>query len=394
MKKKEKSPFAKELENARKIQEDKQLPFEERQENRYKKVDYIFDELASKENRYIFYCPDIPFGCSLVKIIYEYAKITQELGYKTIVLHEVKGFIPKWFDFDWAKDIKKDYVSSKEGGAAEYKFAPSDTIIIPDGFFTIMKGFYQINPLHKVVLAIGYNGLASMEPGYTWEAIGFKDVICISEDIKNNYQSLFPNLNYYVSSYVVDFDKLTPLESKKIKPTIGLMIRDRELASKIVNIFTNKYKYFNYFQFKVLKKLSISQYCDELSKCAVVIFADDKSAIPAPLVEALATQVPVITHKNSFLNSFQGVDTFYVTETMDEFEITDCLANFCDLWSSNPSSVFKHSNIEIEKVLNNFKEENVKLSLIEILNNLQEEKIKTFTAIEKLIDEGKIDKNN
>src|ERR1035437_2852829 len=200
-----KSEFVKEIEDARKKQFEQSLPLEKRQEKRYDKLDTIFEEIANKSNRYLLYCPDIPFACSLVKIIYEYAKVMKDLGYTVVILHEEEGFKPNWLDFDWTKDIPKGYLSSKKDKKqAAWDFLPSDTIIIPDGFFSIIKGFYQVNPLHKIVLAVGYNGLASMEPGMNWGGLGFKDVICISEKIRDNYKSLFPSLNYYTTNYIIN----------------------------------------------------------------------------------------------------------------------------------------------------------------------------------------------
>jgi len=169
------------------------------------------------------------------------------------------------------------------------------------------------------------------------------------------------------------------------------MIRDRELASKIVNIFTNKYPHFNYFQFKVLKKQTVKQYCEELRKCAVIVFADDKSAIPAPLVEAVCAKVPVITHQNNFLKTFVGIESFNVIDISDEFAFADYLAEFCNLWSSNSTALFQTTGSSADLIIDNFRESNVKESLIKVVNLLQEEKIKTFTAIDEMVQKGELD---
>jgi hypothetical protein len=391
-KSKEKSMFVKNLEKARNVQEDRKLSLEDRQENRYKKVEVIFEELVGKKNRYLLYCPDIPFACSLVKIVYEYAKQMIDLGYDARVLHEEKGFKPNWLDLDWVKDVKVDYLSTpKESKSPEYKFKPSDTVIVPDGFFSIMKSFYEIKPLHKVVLALGYNGLATMEPGVNWGTLGFKDVICISDGIKKQYEKTLPGLNYYTSSYLINDDLLEPVDIKEIKPVIGLMARDRELAAKIINIFTNKYPFFSYFQFKILKKLSVKKYCEELRTCSVLVFADDKSAIPAPIVETIKSQIPVITHENRFLENFKGIDSINVVEVNDEFGFADMLAKFCEVWSSVSTNDFKGISIEGEALLEQFSEKNLKTSVSKIMNTLQEEKIKVFSAIEKKIEAGELE---
>jgi len=141
-----------------------------------------------------------------------------------------------------------------------------------------------------------------------------------------------------------------------------------------------------------LKKLSVQRYCEELRTCSVLIFADDKSAIPAPLVEAIKAKVPVITHSNRFLNTFEGIDTISVVETNDEFGFAEMLAKFCELWSSYSTKEFKQDlGVEAIKLLENFTESSVKQNLIKIMDNLQEEKIKTFSAIEKKIEAGELE---
>ena len=122
------------------------------------------------------------------------------------------------------------------------------------------------------------------------------------------------------------------------------------------------------------------------------MFVDDKSAIPAPIFEALAAKVPVITHSNRFLENYPLTDSIILTETNDDFELADVLASFCDKWVGENTKQFKTTNEEVQNVLKLYTEKEVKGQLIEIFNLLQEEKVKTFTAIEKLIEEGKIDK--
>ena len=102
-----KSEFQKSLDAGFKKQHDEGLSIEQRKENRYEKLDKIFTELGNKENRYIFYTPDIPFPCTTVKVIYEYANYLTSLGYNILILHEVKGFKPNWLkNEELTKEVK------------------------------------------------------------------------------------------------------------------------------------------------------------------------------------------------------------------------------------------------------------------------------------------------
>ena len=102
-----KSVFQQQLDQAAKTKADKAITTEERKERRYEKLNAIFEELGNKKNRYLFYCPDIPFANTMVKTIYEYANILKQAGFNAIVMHEVKPFKPDWLKYDWVKDIEK-----------------------------------------------------------------------------------------------------------------------------------------------------------------------------------------------------------------------------------------------------------------------------------------------
>ena len=175
----------------------------------------------------------------MVKIIYEYVHILTLAGYNATVLHEVKGFTPTWLKYDWVKDIKKGYLSEKDkqGGHTNpvWDFKPTDTIIIPDGFWEVMRGLYENKTLHRVVLCLGYSGLSTIDPpGVDWSFVGVTDVLCVSEQVKEDYKKLWPTMNYYVVGYPIEFDKLQPIEKTLQTPTIGLDKLKDQSSKKIL----------------------------------------------------------------------------------------------------------------------------------------------------------------
>lgn len=384
------SVFRKELETAFKAKKDKELSPEDRAEARYKKLDKIFDELGNKTNRYLFYCPDIPFANSMVKIIYEYSHMLNKAGYNTMVLHEVQGFKPTWLKYDWVKDIKVGYLSErkKQGGYSQptWDFKPTDTIIIPDGFWEVMRGLYDNRTLHKVVLCLGYSGLSTIDPGVNWSYVGITDVICVSEQVKNDYQKIWPSMNYYVVGYEINFDKLTPIEKVDQKPTIGLMARSREDAQQIINLFFANYPFLDLFQFKVMKKLDTEQYFQQLRECMALVLVDEKGGHPAPYIEALAADIPVISVYGRGMSHLAQQEGIYWVNINDSFLIAEEIASLCLNWLSD-----KQPTIENKQILKNYESKEVLTRLVGVMDNLQEHKIKLFTAIKKAVDEGKLD---
>ena len=386
------SAFQQHLNQSFKTKADKALTPEERKEKRYEKLQAIFEELGNKQNRYLFYCPDIPFANSMVKVIYEYAHILQNNGYNAVVMHEVKGFKPEWLKYDWAKDIKKEYLSEKKKdgrySSPEYNFKPTDTIIVPDGFWQTMTGLYEMKTQHKVVLCMGYGGLTSIEPGVNWGTVGFTDVICMSEQVKKDYMEIWPHLNYHVIGYPLELEKLTPIEKTEQKPTIGMMSRSREDAQQIINLFYAKFPFLDMFQFKVLKKLDTEVYNECIRQCIVTVFIDEKAGYPAPPIESLAADIPVIAVYGRGMSHISKQEGVTWLPTGDNFLLTEQLAGFCIDWLEKVPETIKD-----KAILESFKEEKVIEKLLPVMEKFQEHKVKLFTAVKSAVDEGKLEEN-
>jgi hypothetical protein len=386
---KKKSAFQTGLSKDIKAYNDRNLPEEKRKSQRYAKLESIFTEIGDRNNRYIFYCPDIPFACSLVKSIYEHAFLLNKLGFNAQIVHEVKGYRPVWLRYDWGKDLKVHYLSEKTNKGdytkPEFNFRPTDTIIVPDGFWSVMTGFAEVKTLHKVVMAFGYGGFATAEPGGNWASLGFTDVICMSEGIKEDYEKVWPELAYHVTGYSIDIEALSPLVKTEIEPTIALSCRSREDAQTIINLFYGRYPFLDMFQFKVLKKLDTATYHEQLKDSAVLIFSDTQAGHPAPPLEALAANVPVLCVEGrgmSHLHNQQGI--MFVPN--DNFIIAEALAEYCYNWLED-----NIVTIEDKSILDNYTQTVVSNNLISTFSSLQERKIALFTAIKTAVDEGKLD---
>jgi hypothetical protein len=391
---KKKSIFQEKLQKSFARANDQQLDPTERKNRRYAQLEKIFESLSNKENRFIFYCPDIPFALSTVKVIYEFAKLAQDCGYNTIVLHDVKGYIPTWFQEQWvANDIKREYLSSrlKKGGYSKptFDFKPTDTIIIPDGFWTVMQGFVEVKQIQKVVLALGYGGLATVEPGLDWGILGFSKVLCVSEDIMNDYKTLWPHLTYYITPYTLSIEGLEsfkkPLEEKL--PVIGLSIRNREYAQQLINIFYSKYPFLDLFQFKILKKLNTDDYLEALSICAIQVLIDENAGCPAQPLEATYFDVPTLQiYGRGYEEVAKQEDGQYFIEKFDLYEIADTLANFCFNWLDNPTEGIKDKSL-----LTSHETSFVKQELNITFKELQAGLVEKFSAIKQAVDNNKLE---
>jgi len=376
--------------SARKVAQKKLSP-EKRKERSLQRLEETFLKLGNKENTYLFYCPDMPFGTTSVKTIYEFAYKLQKLGFSTKVLHEQYGFKPNWFKEEWVKEVQVDYIQGKQlvksnkRPESNYRFNPTDTIILPEGFWTLAEGFKEIKPLNKVILALGYGGLMTAEPGLDWSHFGFTDVICLTERLKQDYQAVWPHFRYHVVPYSIDTQKLAPVTVDKVYPAIGLSVRNREDAQAIINIFYNRYPYLDIFEFKVLKRLDTNSYADTLKHCACLVFVDEKAGCPAPPLEAIAVGIPTIAVYGRGMEHLAQHPSIQWIESNDFFVIAEALATFCIKWLQGPTE-----QVADKQILENYTPEKVEVALATTFNELQQIKIQMFTAIKKAIDEDRL----
>jgi hypothetical protein len=384
-----KSAFAEELAKGAKKHRDNNLPEESRKLERYAKLESYFNDLGDKTNRYLFYCPDIPFACSLVKVIYEHVSILKNLGYNAQIIHEVKGYKPNWLISDTKKNIEPIYLSEKTSKGTFTKpsfiFSPTDTVIVPDGFWSVMQGFSDTKTLHKVVMAFGYGGLATAEPGTSWSALGFTDVICMSEKIKEDYSKIWPELNYHTTGYIIDEVEFTPIAKSDIQPTISLSCRSREDAQSLINIFYGRYPFLDMFQFKVLKRLDTRTYAEVLRNSAINIFIDEKAGHPAPPLEGIAASVPTLAVYGRGMEHLINQKGIIWCETNDLFAVVENLGHFCLNWLEN--------NVEaiVDKtILNDYQPAIVSSRILSVFTELQGHKVKLFASIKTAVDEGKL----
>lgn len=382
-----KSKFQEELDKSIKKHDDKSMSEEKRKEKRYKKLEEIFNELGNKENRYLFYCPDFKDACTINKTIYEYVNILTTLGYTALVVHETKGYKPTFLPESLTKNVKVLYLSQKSKGeiVPELKFKPTDTIIIPDAFWPVMTGFYDTKSVHKVVLCFGYNGLAAATAGADWGLLGFNDVICLSESLKDDYSKLWPNLNYHVASYSIDRNLFTEEKSVNKQPVIAISARDRDDAQTLINVFYAKYPFMDMFRFVVLKGMETDEYVEALQKSVVSVLIEPKAGYPPLPLESIACNTPVIMVPSRGTGHLLNNNNISWVEN-DSFMIAEILFEYCIAFLDDqiPSNLSKD-------ILDKFDSKIAVDNLHEVVKQLQGVKVQQFTAIKDAVDKGKLD---
>mgnify|MGYP001346290731 FL=1 len=237
----------------------KNIPLEIRKENDLNLIKDFLGEINNKENRYIFYCPDLTFPLQSLRTIYQTVSKLKELGFKSYVLHENKGFKADWLREEYNVDILYVNTDTKKKSYS-FPFKPNDTFIVPDGFIGIMESVYDNVAITKIVYLMSYEGIAVIKQ-HDWSSLGFNKVISVSQELIDDYRAIYPQLDYYYLPFYVNTQNIKPREDvENLKPIITLFSRNKKEASQLINIFYNKYGFLNVFDFRVIRTLDSDAY--------------------------------------------------------------------------------------------------------------------------------------
>jgi len=401
---KEESVFSKRFKQELKQKEFNNLSENKKLEQRIKVLETIFLELGDKQNRYIFYCPDISVVNNLVKTIYQFAYTVKNLGYNVVILHEIKGFNCKWLleQYPEYKQLNLEYVIFKRGKKAKketnlYSFKPTDTLFIPDVFQEILENILEAQTIQKVVLITGYTGIGALPMGYDYKSLGVEHLIYLNPILADDYNFFKNNENnYIVDSLPIDRELFSPVDPLEVMPIICVSkIANDKLAQQVINIFYNKYPHLNFFSFKVLDRTNYVNYIQCLKYSCLFINLDETVGFNQPYYEAINMGVPTATYVRRELK-FENKE--FTEEIMsfdkDPFEIADFIAQYCNYWLNNPTSIFTENIKELSNIvkIEKYTTVNLEKQLKKVIENLQETRIKFFSAFKNSIMKLNVEK--
>jgi len=388
------SIFSQELARDFKNKKINQLSDSDKKEYRMNMLENFFMEFSNKENRFIFFCPDIVVVNPIVEIIYKTALTVKNLGYSVIILHEIKGFRCKWIleKYKEYSDLTIDYIIDKKSKKSKkennsYSFKPTDTLIIPDLFQDILENIREVKLLQKVVLVTGNAGIGNLQPGNTYKQLGVNSLLFLEKNTKEKYEKLFPELDnsLLMSSYSIDnelynSEKIIPNE---ILPAIAFN-KNEKLAQQVTNIFFNKYPNLRFFSIKFLDRQNYELYLESLTRSCLFVYLDEDISFKKPVYEALTLGIPTVTNTR---NDFEETDLFSFSK--DPFEIADAIAEFCINWLECSNNTMKQSVLSLANSYDlTGKHSDVKFrnEVLQIFETLHQEKIKYFTSLKQSVE--------
>lgn len=405
------SVFTESLKQGFKNKKIENLSEQDKKEFRLGTLDVFFNEISNKENRFIFYCPDVVVVNHFIKTIYDIAYTLHTLSYNVVILHEIKGYKPLWiFQNETTKhykDLKIDYVIEKREGKKTkkekntYGFKPTDTIIIPDMFQEILENIYETKILQKVVLVTGYTGIGNLPTGYSYRALGVNSLIFLDEKIKKDYEEVFPDVEntFLLNHFNIDktIFNTKQINTKDIYPVICLSkIGNEKLAQQVTNIFYNKFPNLRVFAFKIIDRENYEVYLESLQHSCLYLNLDD-NLHKQSLFEAINLGIPTATYVRKEFEEEKELQENVIVSEKDAFSIVDFLVMFCTDWLHTSTKFYNTEVLKINKKLKIDKEhtgEYFNNDIQRIFECLQDERVKFFTTIKQAVESVKDNESN
>ena len=228
--------------------------------------------------------------------IYEHVKLLRKLGYNAQILHDKNDYklkgdnegmgIEDWLGEEYAKLPHISIESQK------LQVGPSDFVIIPEAFSTIMKQTSNF-PCKRVVFLQSYEYIFEMlEIGENWNTFGINDVITTNTNLKKYIDGVFRNLNTEIIPIGIP-SFFNPNTKPKV-PTIAVRARDKREVLKLVKVFFQKYPHYQFVTFRDMSGLTREEFASALSESFVGVWIDDLAGFGTFPIECMKTNTPVI----------------------------------------------------------------------------------------------------
>lgn len=252
------------------------------------RIEKIISELTNKEfNIYFFSIDTKGVACASVANMYEHVKLLTELGYNAHLLYDKEEYtgVEGW--------LGDEYASLSHKVTKDLNVEPSDMIIVPEVFPTVMEQLSKF-PCKKVVFAQTYTHIFELLGiGKSWNYdYKFFDVITTTEAQAEYIRNHFPQIKTHVIApsipeYFKDQD-----EPKQ--PVIGIVARKPSDVLNIIKSFYLQYPMYKWITFKDLRGLSRKEFADNIKTNCLSIWSDDISSFGTFPLESMECNTPVM----------------------------------------------------------------------------------------------------
>lgn len=201
--------------------------------------------MENKGSKILFCVPNVITPNSSVYEIYFHANVMKNAGYDVYMLTDPEFELPYWIEAELL-DLKHLTLSN-----SKLNVNPHDIMIIPEIYSNIMESTKNLPCLRVGFLQSFDYMLSGLIPGMKWDSFNIKNVITISDKLKNMFHDFYGK-DYNIKKYdigIPDYFKRTNIPKK---PIVSIVSRNANDVTKIAKLFYSKYPHFSWVSFDTM----------------------------------------------------------------------------------------------------------------------------------------------
>jgi hypothetical protein len=305
-----------------------------------------------------------------VRYIYQMAITLKKNGYNAIILHEKPDYfgVSSWMGEEYMTELDH---RSIEGTSLE--ISPDDLIIIPEIYGFVMDQITKL-PCGKIVLSQAFDHIfETLQPGQSWNQLGFYKCITTSNKQKELIESVMRNVSIdVIEPCISDNFKKNEFPPKTI---INIHTRDPRDTANLIKSFYIKFPQYRWITFRDLRGLSEIEFADAMKDSFVSIWVDQTSSFGTFPLESMKMGIPVLGLVPDITPSWMNEDNGLWVN--NKTIIIDVLSDFIQNWledNLNPT-LFEQMEKTMETISTVEKFEN---DTIKLFSEIFEKRITSF----------------
>jgi hypothetical protein len=289
------------------------------------KLELSIQNMKDKKLRIFFLVQDTKGNAKAsVAYIYRMAKSLSDAGYNPIMLHEKSDYmgVSLWLGDEYA-NLPHQSLENQN-----LQVAPEDFIVLPELYGFVMSQITKL-PCGKIVLSQAYDHiLETLQPGQSWNQLGFHKCITTSELQKEYITNLMRNTSTDVIKPFIS-DEFYP-SSVPPKPTIAIHTRDQRDTLNLIKSFYLKFPQYRWVTFKDMRGMSVSEFAKNLRECFMSVWIDETSAYGTFPLESMKSNVPVLGLTPNIVPEWMNEENGLWVNNKNQ--VVDIVADFLQNW--------------------------------------------------------------
>ena len=290
------------------------------------KLEQSIQNMKDKKSRIYLLVQDTKGNAKAsVSYIYNLGMALLNSGYNPIMLHEK----PDYTGVDsWLGGSYMEYLPHKAIEGTNLEVSPEDFIVIPELYGFVMSQIAKL-PCGKIVLSQSYDYvLETLQPGQTWNQLGFFKCVTTSEHQKEFLSNLMRNVSYDVLEPFIS-DEFEP-QVLPSKPIVAIHCRDQRDSMNIIKSFYIKFPQYRWITFRDMRGLTQKEFATTLKDCFLSVWVDEISSYGTFPLESMKVGIPVMGLVPNIVPTWMNEENGIWIN--NKIQIVDYIADFLQNW--------------------------------------------------------------